>query len=193
MPISPLQSRPLPLSPLSKNQGFSGGTMSSNISGPYPRSGQSRPSLKSSTGYSLPSAPRPITRGSVFENIDIDQIGQGRMLTEGSYHNQFGAKKNLGLKGQLGKLKRAGKFSSTKNLSAGNVKQIHDLIADRMKGKAVSSRTIISRQDRLAILKESRKLVKTEGSKFTYQDRDDLKKIVDSLRKQYRDKALGRD
>ncbi|MBU4374892.1 hypothetical protein KKH38_00070 [Patescibacteria group bacterium] len=157
----------------------------------------------------MPSSIRPINnnlRGigslnnkpkSAFESLDIDRIGQGRLMTEGSYSKQLGLKKHSGLKGQLMKMKWAGRRGVTKNLSTGNIKQIHGLIADRIKNKTLGSNTIISRRDKLAIMKEARKLVRSgarsEGSKFTWQDRKDLKRTVDVLQKQYKDKIFHRE
>ncbi|MDD2681186.1 MAG: hypothetical protein PHE20_03800 [Patescibacteria group bacterium] len=127
-----------------------------------------------------------------FDNIDIDEIGQGRLMTEGSYDSRFGKNKYMGLKGQLMKAKHEGRHSTTKNLSMSNIKQIHDVIAKHLKKQAVNSKTYISRGDRLAIMKESRAMVRSKDSNFTSQDRQDLIKIVDSLQKQYKDKILHR-
>ena len=123
MPNDSLQSKPLPFTP---SVGNSGGSLSNSSLPSKP--GQdlqnrqiSKTGSPSQQYQSLRSSrSKPASRGSVFENIDIDQIGQGRLLTEGSYYNHLGAKKNLGLKGQLGRLKRSGRFSSTKNLSMNN-------------------------------------------------------------------------
>jgi len=127
-----------------------------------------------------------------FDSLDINKIGKGYLMTEGSYHRQFGVKKYSGLKGQLMKLKKAGKFTTTKNLSTENIKQMHDMIADRIKKKRVGSQVYISRQDKMAIMKESKKLVRTKDSHFTWQDRKDLKKTVETIQKQYKDRILHR-
>lgn len=147
-----------------------------------------------SPGVAHPGVTRPVsnTTRSAFDNIDVEEIGKGRLLVEGAYHKELGTKRYSGLKGQLMKFKIAGKHTVTKNLSMGNVKQIHGLIADRLKNKLVGSQTSISRQDRLAILKESRKLVKTAGSKFTWEDRKDLEKVVNNMRQQYKDRLFHR-
>ena len=42
---------------------------------------------------------------SVFESFDISEVGHGHLMTEGSYHKEFGIKRYSGLKGQLEKLK----------------------------------------------------------------------------------------
>jgi len=153
----------------------------------------------------MPSSIRPINnnlRGigslnnkpkSAFESLDIDRIGQGRLMTEGSYSKQLGLKKHSGLKGQLMKMKWAGRHGVTKNLSTDNIKQIHGLIADRIKNKIAGSNTIISRRDKIAIMGEARKLVRAKDSKFTWEDRKDLKKTVDTLQKQYKDKIFHRN
>jgi hypothetical protein len=114
-------------------------------------------------------------------------------MVEGSYHKQLGAQRYSGLKGQLSKMQWAGRRGITKNLSQGNIEQIHDMIAGRIKKKMVGSQTYFSRRDKMAIMKESRKLVETAGSHFTWEDRKDLEKVVDTLQKQYRDKVLHRD
>lgn len=129
---------------------------------------------------------------SAFDGLDVNEINKGRLLVEGSYSKELGTKRYSGLKGQLMKLKIAGKHTVTKNLSMGNIKQIHDLISDRLKNKLVGSQTSISRRDRLEILKESRKLVKTSGSKFTWEDRKDLEKVVNNMRQQYKDRLFHR-
>lgn len=134
-----------------------------------------------------------VGRKSVFGKLDINKIGQGRLLTEGSYDRAIGLKKDIGLKGQLMSMRRAGRRSTTKNLSLENVKQIHDLIADPIKNNALSSSSYISRGDRLKIMKESRRMVKDENTKFTRADRQDLLKIVDTLRRQYKENLLNRD
>lgn len=148
-----------------------------------------RPSANNLRGIGSPrSAPK-----SAFDKLDIDRIGKGRLMIEGSYHKQLGGQKFSGLKGQLSKLKMSGKRTVTKNLSTENIKQMHDLIADRLKKKVVGSQIYISKRDKMAIMKESRQLVKTKDSHFTWADRKDLKKTVDTMQKQYRDKVLHRE
>jgi len=130
---------------------------------------------------------------SAFDSLDVGQINKGRLMTEGSYHKQFGEKRYSGLKGQLAHMKQVGRLGVTQNLSMHNVEQIHDLIAGRLKRKMVGSQTYFSRRDKIAIMKDSRKLVKTKGSDFTWEDRKDLKKTMDTLQQQYKDKILHRD
>ena len=137
---------------------------------------------------SISSQPR-----NAFNGLDINRIGKGHLMVEGSYNKQFGVEKYSGLKGQLMKLKTTGRRTVTKNLSLGNIEQMHDLIAGRLKKKVIGSQNYLNRRDKMAIMKESRKLVKTEGSNFTWQDREDLKKIVETARQQYKDKILHRD
>jgi len=121
---------------------------------------------------------------NVFDKIDMSKIGSGHRFTEGSWKRGIlsGVKKEAGLKGQLKNLQVAGRRGATKNLSTKNLKQIHGLIADRIKGKVASSGTYLSRRDKIAIMKESRKLVKTKGSGFTWEDRKDLKRVVNTMR-----------
>ncbi len=130
---------------------------------------------------------------NVFDNLDVNKIGSGRLMIEGSYYKRLGEKTNFGLKGQLMGVKTMGRRTTTKNLSFDNLKQIHNLIADRLKNKAVGSKIMISRRDKINIMKESRKMVKAEGSHFSWQDRDDLKKVVDTIRKQTKDNLFHRD
>jgi len=131
---------------------------------------------------------------SVFENFDIKEVGHGRLMTEGSYHREFGTKRYSGLKGQLEKLKWSGRRGVTKNLSQGNIEQMHDLIADRLKKKTAGSATFLSRRDEKAIMKESKKIVKSGGgeSHFTKYDRQDLKKVVSSIRQQAKAQIIHR-
>jgi len=153
----------------------------------------SQPSrLSSAPGLQSSPVNNRLVRQSVFNKLDVTKIGQGRLLTEGSYDRAIGLKRDIGLKGQLMAIRRSGRRNITKNLSLENVKQIHDLIANPIKNKAVGSSSYISRQDRLKIMQESRKLVKTEGSHFTRSDRKDLLKIVDTLRQQYKDNLFKR-
>lgn len=146
---------------------------------------------RTSQGGSRPLRDKP---KSVFENFDISEVGHGRLMTEGSYHKEFGTKRYSGLKGQLEKLKWSGRRGVTKNLSQGNIEQMHDLIADRLKKKAAGSATFLSRRDEKAIMKESRKIVKAGGgeSHFTKYDRQDLKKVVSSIRQQAKEQIIHR-
>lgn len=148
-------------------------------------------------GASLSSSRTPLNHSgrdrtkSALEKIDISKIGKGYQMTEGSYHHSIGLERNTGLKGQLMSIKMAGKRNSTRNLSTHNIEQIHDLLAGAISKSAVSSKTYISREDRMEILRKSRQLTKTPGSKFTLEDRKDLVKIMDTMRKQYRDSLTG--
>jgi hypothetical protein len=155
---------------------------------PSPNNG-SRP-----TSNNLNAHIKPTPKRGAFDNMDVDKIGQGRLMTEGSYDKRFGNNKYMGLKGQLMKAKHEGRHATTKNLSMSNIEQIHDVIAKHLKKQAINSKTYINRGDKLAIMKESRKLVKAKDSNFTSQDRQDLKKIVNSLQQQYKNKIIhGRD
>ncbi len=129
---------------------------------------------------------------SALEQIDISKIGRGRLMTEGTYEKSFGLSKGAGLKGQLGQMRMAGKRSTTKNLSRKNLDQIHDFLSGAIKKGSVSSSSYISRRDKADIMTKSRQLAKSPDSNFTLEDRKDLIKIVDSMRKQYRDSILGR-
>ena len=138
----------------------------------------------------------PATRGlgprkGALERIDIDKIGKGYLMTEGSYNKSFGMDRDVGLKGQLSAVRRAGIKTTTKNLSRENIEQMHDLLSSAISKNSVSSNTYISRRDRTDILKKSRDLARTPGSKFSLEDRKDLIKIVDEMRRQSRDKLLN--
>lgn len=165
-----------------------------NLSGGSPASGGfgGGVPLTGSRGVKLTNNLASSRTKDAFGHLDVERIGKGYLMTEGSYQKRFGEDKYAGLKGQLMGLRAAGKHSTTKNLSQENVKQMHDLIAEHLGKKSVSSQNFISRQDKLAILKESRKLVKTEGSHFTWDDREDLEKTVNTLQKQYRDQILNK-
>lgn len=135
---------------------------------------------------------RPITKPrGALEKIDIDKIGKGYLMTEGVYGRSFGIGKGVGLKGQLSTVRKAGIKDTTKNLSKKNIEQMHDLLAEAISKNAVSSSTYISRQDRTDIMKKSRELAKTPDSGFSFEDRQDLLKIVDEMRRQHREKLLG--
>lgn len=155
-------------------------TSTPNIS---PRSSGSGPSASGS----------PLRRpGNAFDHLDIDKIGKGRFITEGSYGPQRGVNRYSGLKGQLMKLKSEGKHSVAENLSKNNIKQIHDLIVDRLSKKSVSSQSYFTKRDKIALMAESRKLVKSKDSDFTWEDRKDLMKIVSSIQKQAKSKIINR-
>ncbi|MFH1565196.1 MAG: hypothetical protein ABIC82_05130 [bacterium] len=125
---------------------------------------------------------------SVFDKIDLNKIGQGRLYTEGQWNKTMGSgPTDSGLKGQLKKIVRLGKHTTTKNLlSHGNknIEQIYSAISDRIKNKVAGSGVYLSREDENAVEKELRKLVQAKGSNFSRADKDDGKKIVGVLRKQ---------
>ncbi len=129
---------------------------------------------------------------SAFDRLDAGKIGKGRLMIDGSYHKRFGEKSHYGLKGQLAGMAYAGRHGITKNLSPQNLEKIYDLIAGRLKKKMAYSATSFSRKDKMGILTESRKLVKQAGSNFTYEDRKDLIKIVNTLQQQFKDRTLHR-
>ncbi|MDD3711166.1 MAG: hypothetical protein PHP37_01005 [Patescibacteria group bacterium] len=133
--------------------------------------------------------PTPKPKGAL-EKIDIDKIGKGYLMTEGSYGRSFGIGKGAGLKGQLSTVRKAGIKTTTKNLSKKNIEQMHDLLAEAISKNAVSSNTYISRRDRASIMKKSRELAKTPDSGFSFEDRQDLLTIVDEMRQQHREKLL---
>jgi len=177
---------PLNISPIRSLNNLGGGLPASGgFGGGVPLAGRGNVRLTNS--------PASSRTEDAFSHLDVERIGKGSLMVEGSYQKQFGEDKYSGLKGQLMGLRSAGKRSITKNLSKENVKQMHDLIAARLGKKSVGSQNFISRQDRLAISKESRKLVKTEGSHFTRADKEDLEKTVATLQKQYKDQILHRD
>ncbi|MDD3284872.1 MAG: hypothetical protein PHZ07_04735 [Patescibacteria group bacterium] len=130
----------------------------------------------------------PIGRPSVWEKIDTNEIGQGRFFTEGTYGN----KKNLGLKGQLSKIRRLGRFGATQNLSKKNIESIYDIVSDRLKKHSTSGKAHINRLDKKAIMAEAEKLVRTD-SKFTRYDKADVKSIIDAMAEKMRDKSLGKE
>ncbi len=127
---------------------------------------------------------------SALEQIDISKIGKGYQMTEGSYGKSMGIGKGVGLKGQLNEVRMAGRHHSTQNLSKKNMEQMHDLLAEAIAKSAVSSSTYISRKDKTEIMRKSRQLAKSPDSKFTFEDRKDLLKIVDSMRNQYRESLI---
>jgi hypothetical protein len=130
---------------------------------------------------------------SALEQIDISKISKGRLMTEGTYEKSFGMNKGVGLKGQLNEARMAGRRHSTKNLSRENMEQMHDLLAEAIKKSSVSSGSYISRQNRVDIMRKSRQLAKSPNSKFTFEDRKDLMKIVDSMRQQYKESLFKKD
>ncbi|MFH1030440.1 MAG: hypothetical protein V1770_04240 [bacterium] len=131
---------------------------------------------------------------SAFDKLDTSKIGSGHRFTEGTWDRGIGQgiNKDAGLKGQLRNLQIAGRHGITKNLSTKNIKQIYGLIADRIKKKPASG-VFLNMRDNLAIMKESRKMVKQKDSDFTWEDRKDLKKVVDTLRAKSRESILRRD
>ncbi len=122
----------------------------------------------------------------VFSNINVSKIGTGSHFVTGN----FSSSKARGLKGQLGKLKRLGKYTTTANLSKKNLNQIHDLISDRLKNKAVGSKILINAKDKRKIMHEAYKLTKTKGSGFSKEDMKDLEKIVNALKSNSKDRVV---
>lgn len=114
---------------------------------------------------------------TVFDSIDSEKIGEGKYFTEG----KFGHKNNLGLKGQLSKLKRNGRLA-TKNLSRKNLGDMYNLIANRLKKHSMGYGVHITRNDKMSIMQEAEKLIRTRGSKFSREDKADLESIVDVLK-----------
>jgi len=115
---------------------------------------------------------------TVFDKIDFKKIGTGRHFTEGS----FDSKKNIGLKGQLGNLKRSGRFTSTANLSKKNLQTMYDMLKKKLDNKVVNSKVSITRQEQKSIMHEAYKLTKQSGGDFTKEDMEDLRKVVDKLK-----------
>lgn len=140
---------------------------------------------------SLGSKRTPSSRRGALDQIDIGKIGKGYMMTEGSYGTNSGVNRYSGLKGQLAKVRNEGRRSVTKNLSAKNLEQMHDLLSGPISRNAVSSSTYISRRDQIEIMRKSRQLAKQKDSGFSYEDRDDLLKLVGNMRKQHRDSLFG--
>lgn len=134
---------------------------------------------------------KPLARKGALDQIDINKIGKGYLMTDGTYGTSNGIARYNGLKGQLAKVRHDGRRSVTKNLSHKNMEQMHDLLVGPISRSAVASGTYISRRDRIEIMKKSRQLAKQKDSGFTFEDRDDLIKIVGNMRKQYRDSILG--
>ncbi len=115
---------------------------------------------------------------SVFNKIDFKKIGTGAHFTEGKFNSTRG----LGLKGQLGNLKRSARFTATANLSKKNLQTMYDLINERLKNKAVNSKVGISARDKKMIMSAAYKLTKQHESNFSREDMEDLRKVVDELK-----------
>lgn len=176
---------------MTNNQNLNPRSLNSNLRTPLNSSGSS---LGARPWGANQTTTRPINKPkSALERIDINKIGKGYLMTEGSYTRSFGLNKDTGLKGQLARVRKAGIKTTTKNLSRKNIEQMHDLLADAISGNAVTSNTYISRRDKTEIMKKSRELAKKPGSKFSFEDRDDLIKIVDEMRRQHRENLLNND
>ncbi len=128
------------------------------------------------------------TKSTAFDKINVDKIGTGGHFTEGS----FSSKKSSGLKGQLGKLRRSGKHTSTANISKKNAKQMYELVSGRLKSKAINSKIGINVQDKKKIMHEANLLTKEKGSDFSKEDVKDLEKVVDRLKNMGKDNVLSR-
>ncbi len=97
----------------------------------------------------------------------------------------------MGLKGQLGKLKRTGKRTSTANISKKNEEQMYEMVSKKLKNKTATSKVGISRQDKKKIMHEAYQLTKQKGSKFSKEDMKDLRKVVDKLKNMSDDNILS--
>ncbi len=124
---------------------------------------------------------------SIFGSIKASKIGQGKYFTEG----KFGHKKNAGLKGQLGRIKRSGR-SVAKNLSKKNLNDIFGMVSDLLKKHTMGREACITRKDKKAIMANAEKLIYTKGANFSREDKKDLEKIVDSLRQQSKNNVLNK-
>ncbi len=180
---------PLNLPNNNLNTGFNSRPIPANLGSL--RSSNSLPGRTITPGSPLNRKTSP--RKSVLDQVDISKVGKGYLMTEGTYGTNSGVKRFNGLKGQLAKVRHEGRRSVTKNLSHKNMEQMHDLLAGPISRSAVSSGTYISRRDRIEIMKKSRELAKQADSGFTREDRKDLLKIVDSMRKQYRDSLFNNE
>jgi hypothetical protein len=136
---------------------------------------------KNFNNNSLPS------KTSVFNSIDVNKIGEGKYFTEG----KFGHRKNLGIKGQLSRIKRIGR-SVTKNLSKKNLQDMSDIIANRLKKHTRGYGVHVSRRDKISMMQEAEKLVRAKGSNFSREDKKDLESIVDSLKEQSKKTILNK-
>jgi len=109
--------------------------------------------------------------------IDPKKIGSGSHFKEGSWKNT----QNIGLKGQLSALKRAGRHGSTKNLSDKNLEAIYGIISKHLKHGVTSEGTRVSSHTKQKMRREAEQLIYKKGSEFTREDKDDFVDIINSL------------
>lgn len=120
-------------------------------------------------------------------------MGQGRLIIKGQWNKTMGSgPRDLGVEGQIKKIQYLGRHTTLKNWSFKNMRQAKDFIFDRMKNKIAGSGVYLNRQDKLAIQKESRKLVQTKGSNFTWEDRKDLLKLTDAVQEKSKEAVFER-
>ena len=91
----------------------------------------------------------------------------------------------------MSKLKRKGRLT-TKNLSKKNLGDIYTLISNRLKKHNIGYGVHITRKDKIGIMQEAEKLVRTKGSKFSREDKADLKSIVDGLKENSKNSTLDK-
>ena len=144
-----------------------------------------------------PMTPREFNRSdfkkSAADNIDIEQIGKGGFFTEGDYKGKSG-NRGWGLKGQLSKYRRSGwKSGETKNISKKNLADMEKMIAEREKKHFKGYRAQMTRLDKKSIMAEAEKFVRTKGSKFSRQDKKDLKNLVDTIQQKGKEAILHHD
>lgn len=120
------------------------------------------------------------------DKIDIKKINAGGLFRAGS----FDSKRNTGLKGQLGKLKRSYRQTDTANLSQGNLEYIYDKIAKAMKANPASSSAGITRLQEKQMMYKAWQDVK-KGTLHS-EDFKDFRAIIKSIRAQYKEQAFSR-
>lgn len=129
----------------------------------------------------------PLSRKKkVFDRIDPSKIKQGRFMKEGKWKSR----KNLGLKGQLGLVKRKGRHFVTDNLSKQDLDDIYNLMSDRLKKHSAGSKAAITKRDRKKIMYAAEELIKTTGGRFSKLDKEDLSDILNTLERKTRDSVL---
>ncbi len=132
----------------------------------------------------LPTSPPGTPRRSVFEKINVGKIGSGGYFTKGTWGNR----KDMGLKGQLSAVRRAGiAGGETRNLSNKNLRTMYDVLASRLEKHTTRYGVNISGKTKKSMMQEAEKLVRSKGSDFSREDKKDLETVIDSLRKSGRE------
>lgn len=123
--------------------------------------------------------------GGIADGIDIKKIKRGRRFRRGT---SFGSPKNIGLMGQMGKMKREHKRTKAANLSKKNLEDIDAVLANEM-DKTDGSKVLLTRGQAKRAKKKFLDKYRTDKT-FTKEDYKDAVELTETLRKKSREAII---